>query len=243
MNDNFLISRMRDIYTLCNKYHTPRFSGFLDEREQAEVMEEFPDAVFFGGCSGAERRMLGAFPDWQEPDNVLFPIKVLIFTKRSDKTLTHRHYLGTILSLGIERAKVGDILIDGDKAYVFLSADIAEYIKNEIHKIAGAGVTSEIKDCAGVPVPEKKFENIDAVCASLRLDAVLAGVLNKSRSEVKKIILSGKIAVNHLDTVNPDCMLKENDLLSIRGFGRVRVSVIGGMTRSGRLHITLKKYI
>ena len=243
MKGNILISRISDIYTLCNKYHSPRFSDFLDEREQTEILEEFPDAVLFGGCSGAERRMLGAFPDRQEPDTSLFPIKVLIFTKRGDKILTHRHYLGTILSLGIDRAKVGDILIDGDNAYVFLSEDIAEYIKNGIDKIAGTGVTSEIKVCADVPIPEKKFENIDAVCASMRLDAVLAGVLNKSRSEIKKIILSGKIAVNHIDALNPDCILKENDLLSIRGFGRVRVSVIGGTTRSGRLHITLKKYI
>lgn len=243
MKDELLLRRIGDVCRLCEKYHTPRFSGFLDEREQAEVSAAFYGCVMFGGYAGAERKIFGAFPEWCEPDNAEFPIKLLIFTKRYAKDLTHRHFLGTILSLGIDRAKIGDIVIDGDRTYVFVSEDIAEFIINGISKVAGVGVDIEVSDCADNFVPERRFEEISAVCASLRLDAVVASVLKISRSEAKAFITAGKAAVNHAETLNVDDIVKEGDLLSLRGFGRTEISQIGGKTRSDRLHITFKKYL
>lgn len=243
MSDDILLRRIDDIFALCEKYHTLRFSQFLDAAEQAVIKNQYPDCTLFGGYDGAERCMLGAFPDWQEPDFGIFPIKVLEFIKKYDKSLTHRHYLGTILSMGIDRGKIGDILVDSERAYVFLSEDIAEFVKNGINKIAGVGVETQLRECGDIVVPEKRFEEIDTVCASMRLDAVLAAVLNISRSRAKTFIMSGRAAVNHVDTLNADCILKEGDLLSIRGFGRVEIEDIGRKTRSDRLHITLKKYI
>ncbi len=243
MNDDILLRRINDIFSLCDKYHTPKFSHFLDEREQTVISNEMPYAFMFGGYDGAERRIIGAFPDWIEPGAAEFPIKLLTFKKRYDKPLSHRHYLGTILSLGIDRDRVGDILADDNGAYVFVCEDIAGFIKDGISKIAGVGVEIEISDCGEIKIPEKKFAEMNVICASMRLDAVVAAALNKSRNEAKAIILSGKAAVNHIDTVGVDYILKEGDLLSITGFGRVRISVIGGKTRSDRLHITLKKYL
>ena len=41
--------------------------------------------------------------------------------------LTHRDYLGTILGLGIERAKIGDILVDGTDAVVFVHRTLQSF--------------------------------------------------------------------------------------------------------------------
>lgn len=243
MDDNIFLSKMRDTQRLCEKYRTARFTKFLDSRSQALLDKNGILGTLFGGYEGAERQMLGVFPDWQEPDNTLFPIDALKISVKGETVPSHRQYLGTILSLGIERDKIGDILVCERGAYVFLCSDISEFVKDSISKIGKCGAFAEYADLKSVILPNKKFEDISCVCASLRLDAVVAGLMNRSRNEAKNLILSGKISVNHFETQKTDFVLQEGDLLSIRGFGRARIEKIGAKTRSGRVHIMFKKYI
>lgn len=244
MSDDIFIKKIYDVIRLSEKYHSPKFSKFLDETQQAEIKSErILEGVTFGGYEGAERKIFGVFPDWQEPSFDEFPIAVLKFTKKYEKELNHRHYLGTILSLGIERNKIGDILPDDNGATIFVLEDIAEFIKENITKVAGCGVDIDICDSKDITIPQKQFELIDIVAASLRLDACLGAILKISRKDAKNLALSGKVLVNHQEPKSDDLKLNLGDLLSIRGFGRVEVFDIGGKTRSDRVHITVKKYI
>jgi len=216
----------------------------LDETEQAVIKNErVLKGVMFGGYDKAERKLFGVFPEWQEPEEDEFPIAILKVTKKYEKELNHRHYLGTILSLGIERNKIGDILPVEDGATIFVLEDIAGFIKENITKIAGCGVDIEICNKKDIKIPEKRFELIDIVAASMRLDACLSAILKISRKEAKNLALSGKVLINHLEAKSEDAKLDMGDLLSIRGFGRVEVVEIGGKTRSDRTHITVKKFI
>ncbi len=244
MSDDIFIKKIYDVVRLSEKYRSPKFSKFLDETEQAIIESEgILEGVTFGGYDGAERKVFGVFPDWQEPSEEEFPIAILKFIKKYEKELNHRHYLGTILSLGIERNKIGDILPDEKGATIFVLKDIAGFIKENITKIAGCGVDIDICDKGNIKIPEKRFELIDIVAASLRLDACLGAILKISRKDAKNLALSGKVLVNHLEAKSEDVKLDMGDLLSIRGFGRVEVLEIGGKTRSDRVHITVKKYI
>ncbi len=244
MSDDIFIKKIYDVIRLSEKYRSPKFSKFLDETEQAIIKNEgILEGVTFGGYKEAERKIFGAFPDWQEPSEEEFPISVLKFTKKYEKELNHRHYLGTILSLGIERNKIGDILPDENGATVFVLEDIAEFIKENIKKIAGCGVDIDIGDAGSIKIPEKRFELLDVVAASMRLDACLSAILKISRKDAKNLALSDKVLINHLEAKSEDVKLNVGDLLSIRGFGRAEILEIGGKTRSDRVHITVKKYI
>ncbi len=246
MTDDIFLKRISDTVRLCQKYSSPRFSGFLDGREQAILKKSthiLENSMLFGGYDDAERRVFGVFPDWQEPCAEDFPVAVLKFTKKYDKELSHRNYLGTILSLGLERTKIGDILTFDTGAYVFAAADIADFIADSIRKVSHCGVDVERVSLSDVEVPEKKFEEIEAVSASARLDAVLAALLKMSRSDAKTMILSGRVTVNHIEKPDTDYNLSEGELLSVRGFGRAELMTLGNQTRSGRIHIKLKKYI
>ncbi|HAL63182.1 MAG TPA: hypothetical protein DCO93_01905 [Clostridiales bacterium] len=243
MDDSIFLSRMRDIARLCDKYRTAKFSRFLDSREQVVLEHNRISGTLFGGYEDAERRILGVFPKWQEPELSLFPIDLLKITVKGEQCPSHRQYLGTILSLGIERDRIGDILTEDNGAYVFVSSDISQFIKDNITKIGKCRASVEYTDLGSVDLPGKEFENIQCVCASLRLDAIVAGLTGISRNEAKKIILSGKVFVNHFDAQKIDFPVKEGDLLSVRGFGRAKIEEIGAKTRSDRIHITFKKYI
>ena len=244
MGDDIFVNRINDVYRLCEKYHSPRFSKFLDEEEISRLKSEgFLGGVLFGGYEGCERKILGAFPDWMEPSFDEFPIKALHIIKRYEKELSHRNYLGTILSLGIERNKIGDILVLDDGAYVFVLDDIADFIKDNIKKISHCGVYIEECNLFDVKIPEKKHELLDVIAAALRVDAVLAGLLHISRNDAKSYLSSGYVKVNHTEIKEADFEVKENDLLSIRGFGRTEIFSVGNKTRSDRVHITIKKYL
>lgn len=244
--EKMLSAKTEDLFRLCEKYASPRFSAFLNEAQVAYVMEYAGDRLGYhtrisGGYPEAERCVFGVFPDWTESFD--FPIAVLSFSKTYAKMLSHRDYLGTVLSLGIDRSKTGDILVHESGAYLFVMEDIADYIENNISKIANCGVKIESIPPEQIKLPQKEFEIVNGVAASTRLDAVLAGALNLSRRETALLINSGRTSVNHKPVEEISFALKEGDLLSIRGFGRMVLEEIGKNTRSGRIHILLKKYV
>lgn len=242
-----IAARVEDMFRLCDKYAAPRFSRFFNEAE-AVVAEESARQMgynfsFFGGYSDAQRCILGVFPEWCEPEKDEFPIELLRVEKGYAKQLSHRDYLGTILSLGIERGKIGDILTDDGGAYIFVAEDIADYIARNVTKAANCGI--KIKKV--VPdeniLPKREYEFSDVVAASLRLDAVLAAALNVSRRKSAELIVSGRVNINHKAVSDNSFILKKGDLMSVRGFGRIILDDAGGETRSGRIHIQLKKCV
>lgn len=247
--DKLLTAKTEDLFRLCEKYAEPRFSGFLDGGETAFIEDNvvFPygfNTMFFGGFHDSERKILGVFPEWTEAEESLFPLSVLKISGGYSRELTHRDYLGTILSLGIDRSKTGDIIIAEDGfAYAAVAEDISHYIADNIKKVGNQGVKISVLDSAVGIEPKRRFKPLGAVCASLRLDAVTGAVTGLSRSAASKLIAAEKVKINHRAAFNPSKAVKEGDLLSVQGFGRFILDSADGKTRSGRIHISARKYI
>ncbi len=246
-NGNALITaRANDLIRQCERSASVKFSAFLDGAQQRIISENVNfygcAAKFFGGYNGAERKMLGVFPEWEEPDDGAFPIKTLKITSVYSDGLTHRDYLGTLMGQGIDRSKTGDIIIDGSTAYIFVCADIASYLAENIKKVGNRGVKIEL--CSGAAdIPEPKRERVGAVCASLRLDSVIGALCGVSRSESARLINSERVKLNHIECTDVSKTVQSGDLISVRGFGRFVFLSADGMTRKGRLHVTAEKYI
>ena len=75
-----------------------------------------------------------------------------------------------------------------------------------------------------------------------RLDAVLAAACRLSRSEAQRLIAAGLVKLNHVPNTHSDAKLTEGDLISARGYGRIRVEAFGGETRRGRQVVSVFKY-
>lgn len=246
--EKLLVSKTEDLFNLCDKYAQPRFSGFLDGAEQAIIFDNviFPygcNVLFFGGFSDAEKKIMGVFPQWTEPEKNEFPITCLKVEGGYTRKLTHRDYLGTIMSLGLTSQKLGDIVVCDGFAYILLHSDISEYVADNLHKIGNQGVTVTVIDDLSQIQIERQYKTFGTVCASPRLDAVIAAAVNISRAQSATLINSGKIKVNHREITHTAESVKEGDLLSIRGHGRFLVHSFDGTTRKNRLHITFKQYI
>lgn len=247
-DSKLIFAKISDLFELCSKRGRAMFSDFLSGGEAALIEDEFHmpygyNAMFFGGYDGAERKMLGVFPEWLEAEEKDFPMRVVRFDAPKFRSLTHRDYLGTLMSLGIDRRKTGDILTDENGAYAVLSADIAEYVARSIGKIANAGVKTGIMGFEEFDPPKPHTIEQMKVCASLRLDAVAAAAFNLSRADVDKLISGGGVKVNHREVFDRSKRILEGDLLSVKGKGRFILKETGNNTAKGRLHITVEKFV
>jgi RNA-binding protein YlmH len=232
---------------LCEKSFTPRFSGFLSENESAAakkflVYSGIKNYEFFGGYDGAQRLMLCVFPEYAEPLHEDFPLRAVRFDSRGASSLTHRDYLGSLMSLGIDRSRTGDIICDEKGAYAFLCPEAAQMAVMSVSKIGRVGVKSRFADGEAV-VREDKFSEMTVTVASLRLDCIVAAALRVSREKAAGLIRSGSVSVDHTISESVSENVAEGSVLSVRGAGRFILSEIGGSTKKDRLRITIRKYI
>lgn len=220
------------------------YSDFLDPAKAGKFHELLSkrgiNIHMFGGYASAERKMLGICPEYMELSDDDFPIDVLklSYNNRFSRELTHRDFLGSIMGMGIDRSRVGDIVVNDDGARVFVCREISGYIIANLERVGAAKVKVE----AGAPdeVSEPAGSELRLTVASLRLDAVISAAFRLSRSKAAGLIAGEKVFVNWAMTDSTSKLLAENDMITVRGLGRVRVMEIGGRTKKDRLAVKME---
>ena len=217
-------------------------TSFLDPRGQyilEVIVGSFEDmkVSYFGGQSAERKRAIIA-PSYFEPTEDDFE-EVLIQINYPEKfvSIQHQHVLGTLMSLGIEREQVGDILV-GDTIQFVLTKQLESYIMMELTKIKGATVKLDSIPFKDMIQSKENWNIHHSTVSALRLDVVLKEMIRKSRSIAKQLIEKKRVKVNHTLIDSPDFQLQNNDLHSIQGFGRARIVDIGGKTKKEKVHIT-----
>ncbi len=246
ISDDQLILRARveDTIRLCDKRQCPCFFGFLGLEEQAAVStvlaHQLGNCFFAGGYDEAERKVLAAYPDYMEQADVVFPICALAFHYREERALTHRDFLGTLLSAGIRRDKIGDILCGRGLTVVFLWDEIAPFVCEQITKIGGEGVRIEPNYTGELPL-HREYATVSETIASPRLDGVVKALLHCSREEAARLIRIGNVSLDHRPVEDVSLQIAAPCTVSVRGSGRYLVDRIGPPTKKGRLALVARK--
>ena len=245
--NKWLSARVADAVALCDRQSCPHFVGFLDEGQKAQITpllqrERAVSFRFFGGFDGAERTLLGVFPPFIEPEDALFPLCVLRFSYRAQAELSHRDFLGTMLSCGIKRETIGDIVCGTGETIAVVSEEVAPFLQQQIEKVGGEGVTITTANGETLTV-EKKFLPISATVASPRLDNVVKALIGSSREKAAAAIVGGLVSVNHVPCDAVAKTVSEGDILSLRGVGRFRIDALSEHTKKGRLFLSAQKYL
>lgn len=225
------------------------FTGFLSMAEQdmlLKAVKEMKTAVrLYGGAEHAERQMARfGTPEelgYEEP----FPIVCLriepLLEKFSD-TFTHRDFLGAIMNLGIDRSTVGDIFVDGKKAYVFCTEAMAPYLAENLDQVRHTHVRcSLVEGAENMPV-QKRMPKEESV-SSLRCDGVTAAVWHLSRSQSLELFRQKKVFVNGRLQENNSYSLKPGDVISVRGYGKFIFREEKYTTRKGKLVIEIELFV
>ena len=188
---------------------------------------------FSSGFKSGDRKRAIIKPFDNEP--VMEEYQITILKAKYDSKfakITHRHVLGTIMSLGIERNTFGDILVDDDYIYIAVSNEILEYILLNFTEVLRWPL--KFTKCLPDDIEEKPGEVKNLICASLRLDCVIARAFNLSRGEAVDLINKGKAFVNYKQILSTDFHVGEKDIISLRTYGRVTILNYIGKTKKMR---------
>lgn len=223
------------------------FSTFLDLRQKELFVSQFNKCSgikleFYAGFAGdSERCIACVYNEYDEVYTYDYPLVVLHSKIRGDDKLSHRDFLGAIMSLMIKREYIGDIIIENDECYIVCHTTMAPILRNELKKVKHSFVDFDFYD--GELIYNRKISLSKSVTvASMRLDAVIGAVLNVSRNEASTMIKQGMVSVNHLLTKRSDFEIIDEDILSIRKYGKYKLCFDGGKSRKDRFFITYLKY-
>ncbi len=229
------------------KTFTSKLTDFLDPREQhilKKVIGTHSDVKveFFGGGINAERKRALLIPEYGTGDQkdyeitlfeVEYPVKFY--------TIEHPQVLGTLMGLGVKRGKFGDILIEDKRAQFFASNDVSDYIMLNVQSIGKAAVHLAKLDLEMALSAENDWREEILTVSSLRLDTVLSGIHHLSRQKSQTLIEHGLVKVNWSLIENPSFECQEGDMISARGYGRLKILSIDGKTKKEKWRIVAGK--
>lgn len=198
--------------------------------------------LWYGGWGDAERKLCGLFPKGQLAQTDSFPIAAFCARLPKGSTLCHRDFLGALLALGLKRDAVGDILVEGQTAYLFLLQSVSGLVAAELQKVGNAGIS--LTACSADEISyERRYEQSTLTLSSLRLDCVVAALQNCSRAKAEELIVSGKVKLCGIEEGKLTRMVRDKDTVSIRGLGRFILETDGALTKKGRARVCIKRYV
>ncbi len=224
-----------------------KLSGFLTPFEQemaTTIANSLGDLIveFDGGFVGAERQR-AAFCHEDFAGTPAFEIAVIKAEWNGEFVrLSHRDVLGSILSLGVDRECIGDIIATKEFAKILVDKKMADYFIANLTRIGDAGVETVLDELASIEPKEERVKEISATVASLRVDSIAAAGFGMSRSRMATEIAAEKIKLNWQTVKNAAQSIKQGDVLSMRGRGRLEVTEIRGQTKKGRIGVLLKRF-
>ena len=247
MNEDvaYICKRFIDLSKQANRKGIVMFSDFLTINEQL-ILQQNKEKLeseyrMSGGYEYAERQMVAFIPDalFYEWDYPMQCVRIRPAYPKFAEKLTHRDVLGALMSLGIERSKLGDLIVNDTEMFFFAKEEIVPYILEQLTSVRHTVVTLEAEQEGNINyVPH--FEEKEAIVTSNRLDAVIAAICNISRSASLRMIQEGKIFVNGAESLHNTYYCKQGDVLSIRGFGKIRFGETLGVTKKDRIRFSYR---
>ena len=169
--------------------------------------------------------------------------KIILLEIKSPINLRHQDILGTLFSLGIEDHLFGDIVIYNNHYYFYTFDNMRFFFENELTKIRNANVELIEQPLEILNDYQPNFQELTIINSSLRIDSVIAKVIQTNRDTVKDLIKDKKIILNYEILTQNEKKLNIGDIFSIRKYGKYRLKEIVGNTKKENLIIQIQKYI
>ena len=241
--EQHLIDQILDWKDQVERTHISVLTDFLDPREQIVFEsvigqdEEFR-LSFEGGYNEAERKRAILSPFYLETSQEDFQVTALQGTYPAKfVSLSHRDVLGSMMSLGIHRKKLGDLTVSEGEFQIICDASLAPYFQMNLTQIKKSRVSLEEVRLNEVIVPSQNWEVKESTVSSVRLDVVMKEIYRMSRQQAQKMIEKEAVKVNHQVIQQPAYQLETGDLLSVRNKGRSKLMEVLGTTKKDKQRI------
>lgn len=227
-----------DAYKINNaveKIKIGKSTSFLDGRELKLVTAKLKKGEYnvYYPYKDSEKVMLyiGKVPD------------VKLFKINTVEKIRHQDILGSLFALNIDSSCFGDIVLYNEDYYVFITQGMALYIKDNLNQIGKSKVILEEVSLNTLHNYERTYEENEIIISSLRIDNVVSAIINSSRSKVVDKIKNKEVIVNY-EVMNKNFyVLKENDIFSIRKYGKYKFVGIIKSTKKNNYIVKYLKYL
>ena len=208
---------------------------FLEPNEVKEVKRYFKKYEF------------NIFKPFEEAEKIILykeklP-KVVLFKIVTKETFRHQDILGSIFSLNIEKEVFGDIIIDDNNYYFYLLDSMKDYFLTNFNKIKNNYIELEEIDINSLKDYKRKFKELELVIKSGRIDTIISNITNTSRSKVKDKFKNKEVILNYEILTNPSYLLKEEDIFSIRKYGKFKYIGKIKHTKKNNYIVKIHKYL
>ncbi|MGM9943736.1 MAG: RNA-binding protein [Lysinibacillus sp.] len=223
--------------------YAPKITDFLDPRQRfivASIVGQANDLTVYteGVFEHAERKRVIIAPSYYVPEKDDYQITIFSVNYPSKFVqLRHPDVLGALLSLGIERGKFGDIRVAENTVQFAIATEVADYVRANLSSIGKVKVHVEELGLKPLLCVEEQWAERSYTVSSMRLDVVLATVLNISRQKSQSLIAAGRVKVNWTLREQAAFELQEGDIISARGFGRLKVIMTEGRTKKDKIRL------
>lgn len=249
--NDLLIAKVLDKKKICNSKNKITYTDFLNEKEQRVIEKnvKLEKAFFYGVNENADRKILVFYPEKLTEElvrkslkSVLSGIRIIL---KNDQigNYEHKNYLSALIKIGIDRGKIGDILVDDYGADIIAFDMNKEFIiqsLSELTRFRKANI--DIIPIDDIKQKIDRFEESTIIVSSMRIDNIVAELAGCSRTNADEYINSEKVFVNYETALKGSKTIFEGDIVTIRGKGKFRIDGLVRNTRNNRFVIKVNKY-
>ena len=208
---------------------------FLEPNEIKEVGKYF------------KQKEINIFKPFKEAEKVILykerlP-KVILFKIITKEQFRHQDILGSIFSLNIDKEMFGDIVIDDNNYYFYLLESMKDYFLTNFKKVKNSYIELEEVDINSLKDYKRKYQELELVIRSERIDIVVSNITNTSRSKVKEKFQNKDVMLNYEILTNSSYLLKEEDIFSIRRYGKFKYIGRIKETKKNNYIVKIYKYL
>ena len=228
----------KDIYKIDNsieKLLNNKHTLFLDQKELLDIKSKLPKNKYniYYPNKSAEKVIL-------YKDNIP---SISLYKINSFEELKHQQILGSLMALNISPSYLGDIIKYQDNFYFYILSDLDNLITEEFKYVGSNKITLDKIDLDYLKDYEREYEVLEFIVSSNRIDNVIARLINTNRDKVIDIIKDKDVILNYEILTKNSYNLKENDIFSIRRYGKYKYMGIVNTTKKDKIVVSVLKYL
>ena len=252
-DEKLVLSKIMDKINFCETRNKIQVTDFFDLGQKQLVYnflnsQKFKNYMFYGGFEEAERVIAVFYPEKLEEliQNIDFneyikAIRITLPNENKGKYI-HQNYLGALMKLGLNREKIGDILVDENGADVIIKEDILKFLVINLPELTRFQ-KSKIEEIRLEELRKAiiKKEKIMITVSSMRVDNIVAELAKCSRNKTNELLEQERVFVNYEVIIKATKQIKEDDKITIRGKGRFKINKKVGTTKKDRIILEVEK--
>lgn len=236
------MSLLLDKIFLSIKNFTVEATDFFDPYEQLlaqSILNRFDlEYKITDGIDFGEKKIIIMYPESLKYNDIEISEFISPIFIDSGQTLNHSDYLGAVMNQGLERAKIGDLFAVENGCYIILHKYISDFLVLNLKKVARYNVNVRNCEFSEIRRIEENWSPKTVTCSSLRIDVLIKELLNLSRTDADTLIKKGFVKADFRPVRDRAEVLKGNELLSVRGYGRIKLEEVLGETKKGRIRLS-----